>query len=126
VPTSSLRIDILGTSFSISADEEAEYLENLLSRYYVCVENTRKITGLSDPLKLAIMTGFLLCEDVQNRMAGGDPAGRRVAESREVEQIFLNINTRIDEILNAMELNSSPGGENGYTYGGNGSAPGFS
>jgi cell division protein ZapA (FtsZ GTPase activity inhibitor) len=108
VPTSSLRIDILGTSFSISADEDPGYLENLLTRYYVCVENTRKITGLSDPLKLAIMTGFLLCEDIQKRMVRMEPE-QQSAESQEVERIFLDINTRIDEILDTMELNSPSG-----------------
>jgi cell division protein ZapA (FtsZ GTPase activity inhibitor) len=107
VPTSSLRIDILGTSFSISADEEPGYLENLLTRYYVCVENTRKITGLSDPLKLAIMTGFLLCEDIQKRIARMEPE-QQSAESQEMDRIFLDINTRIDEILDTME--NSPSG----------------
>ncbi|MDR2742038.1 MAG: cell division protein ZapA [Treponema sp.] len=91
MPSSSLRIDILGTSFSVSADEEPGYLENLFNRYYRCVENTRKITGLSDPLKLAIMTGFLLCEDIQKR--------RENVDSQEAERIFLDINTRIDEVL---------------------------
>ncbi|MDR2070070.1 MAG: cell division protein ZapA [Treponema sp.] len=109
MPTSSLRIDILGTSFSISADEEPGYLENLLTRYYVCVENTRKITGLSDPLKLAIMTGFLLCEDIQKRMSNADLQEQHTAESQEVERIFLDINTRIDEILDTRELNSPSG-----------------
>ncbi|MDR3131008.1 MAG: cell division protein ZapA [Treponema sp.] len=91
MPSSSLRIDILGTSFSVSAEEDPGYLENLLNRYYKCVENTQKITGLSDPLKLAIMTGFLLCDDIQKR--------RENIESEEAEQIFMNINTRIDEVL---------------------------
>jgi cell division protein ZapA (FtsZ GTPase activity inhibitor) len=92
MPSSSLRIDILGTSFSVSADEEPGYLENILNRYYRCVENTRKITGLSDPLRLAIMTGFLLCDDIQKRRENAD-------ESGEAERIFLDINTRIDEVL---------------------------
>jgi cell division protein ZapA (FtsZ GTPase activity inhibitor) len=108
VPTSSLRIDILGTSFSISADEDPGYLENLLARYYICVENTRKITGLSDPLKLAIMTGFLLCEDVQKRLAKAEPQERRLNEFQEMEQIFLDINTRIDKMLDTIELNPPP------------------
>jgi cell division protein ZapA (FtsZ GTPase activity inhibitor) len=109
VPTSSLRIDILGTSFSISADEDPEYLEKLLARYYICVENTRKITGLSDPLKLAIMTGFLLCEDVQKRRTNADSQECSVDESEEMEQIFLNINTRIDKILDTIDLNPPSG-----------------
>jgi cell division protein ZapA (FtsZ GTPase activity inhibitor) len=103
MPSSSLRIDILGTSFSVSADEDPVYLENLLTRYYICVENTRKLTGLSDPLKIAIMTGFLLCDDIQRGRECGDAAEYRADESREAEQIFLDINTRIDEVLDKRD-----------------------
>jgi cell division protein ZapA (FtsZ GTPase activity inhibitor) len=104
VASSSLRIDILGTSFSISADEDPAYLESLLNRYYRCVENTRKLTGLSDPLKLAIMTGFLLCDDIQKRRENGNTPEHPSADSREAERIFLNINSRIDEALEKTEL----------------------
>jgi cell division protein ZapA (FtsZ GTPase activity inhibitor) len=99
MPSSSLHIDILGTSFSVSADEDPGYLENLLARYYMCVENTRKITGLSDPLKLAIMTGFLLCDDIQRGRENADSPEYRADESGEAERIFLDITTRIDEAL---------------------------
>jgi cell division protein ZapA (FtsZ GTPase activity inhibitor) len=96
VPTSSLHIDIFGTSLLISADEEPGYLENIFTRYRISVENARKITGLSDPLKLAIMTGFLLCDDIQKTQENAVSA----------ERIFIDINTRIDEILDTMEPNS--------------------
>jgi cell division protein ZapA (FtsZ GTPase activity inhibitor) len=99
VPTSSLRIEILGTSFFISADEEPGYLEKIFTRYCVRVENVQKITGVSDPLKLAIITGFLLCEDIQKYTASADSPEHFAAESKEAERIFTDINTRIDEIL---------------------------
>jgi cell division protein ZapA (FtsZ GTPase activity inhibitor) len=99
VASSSLRIDILGTSFSVSADEDPAYLESLLNRYQICVENTRKLTGLSDPLKLAIMTGFLLCDDIQKRREKETSPEHRSADSQEAERIFLDINARIDEVL---------------------------
>jgi cell division protein ZapA (FtsZ GTPase activity inhibitor) len=99
VPNSNLRIDILGTSFSISADEDPAYLENLLNRYRMCVENTRKLTGLTDPLKIAIMTGFLLCDDIQKRREDERSLEHRKAESKEAERILLDINARMGEAL---------------------------
>lgn len=99
MPSSSLRIDILGASFSISADEDPAYLENLLNRYRMCVENTRKLTGLTDPLKIAIMTGFLLCDDIQKRRENEKMLEYRNAESREAERIILDINARMGEAL---------------------------
>jgi cell division protein ZapA (FtsZ GTPase activity inhibitor) len=89
----------LGASFSISADEDPAYLENLLNRYRMCVENTRKLTGLTDPLKIAIMTGFLLCDDIQKRRENEKMLEYRNAESREAERIILDINARMGEAL---------------------------
>jgi cell division protein ZapA (FtsZ GTPase activity inhibitor) len=102
VPTSSLRIDLLGTSFSISADEDSAYLESLLNRYRISIENTRKITGLNDPLKLAIMTGFLLCDDIQKLQNHRDffsSPGTRSEESEEFERLTLDMIALIDEAL---------------------------
>jgi cell division protein ZapA (FtsZ GTPase activity inhibitor) len=101
VPKSSLRIDLLGTSFSITADEDSAYLESLLNRYRINLENTRKLTGLTDPLKLAVMTGFLLCDDIQKlrlRRESGN-FGPEAAESEEAERLTLDIIARIDEAL---------------------------
>jgi cell division protein ZapA (FtsZ GTPase activity inhibitor) len=98
VPKSSLRIDLLGTSFSITADEDSAYLDSLLNRYRINLENTRKLTGLADPLKLAIMTGFLLCDDIQ-KLHSRRELGLPDPEDEEAEQLTLDIIARIDEAL---------------------------
>jgi mannose-6-phosphate isomerase len=98
VPKSDLRIDILGTSFSIAADEDSAYLESLLNQYRIRIDNTRKRTGLDDPLKLAVITGFLLCDDVRKAQKN-EPFGRDSPEQDEMERITLDLITRIDEIL---------------------------
>jgi cell division protein ZapA (FtsZ GTPase activity inhibitor) len=108
MPSSSLRIDILGTSISVSADEELAYLESLLNQYYIAVENTRKVTGVSDPLKLAIMTGYLLCDDIQKCRKNLTLLEHYAAESRETERIFLDISTRIDEVLDKRNWSVHP------------------
>ncbi|MDR0602485.1 MAG: cell division protein ZapA [Treponema sp.] len=90
MPKSDLHLDILGTSFSITADEEEAYLEEILTRYIAALEHTREQTGLGDPLKLAILTGYLLCDEVyrlKNR------------NGHEAEELALDLITRIDEAL---------------------------
>ncbi|GHT79552.1 hypothetical protein FACS1894130_08590 [Spirochaetia bacterium] len=99
MPKSDLRIDILGTSFSITADEDSAYLESLLNHYRIKVENTRKKTGLSDPLKLAVVTGFLLCDEAQKAQNGGAPADPEISDLDEAERLTLDLITRIDEVL---------------------------
>jgi mannose-6-phosphate isomerase len=91
VAKSDLRIDILGTSFSISADEDRAYLEGLLNYYRIKIDNTRKKTGLQDPLKLALVTGFLLCDDILK--------GKNGTEQDEAERLTLDLITRIDALL---------------------------
>jgi cell division protein ZapA (FtsZ GTPase activity inhibitor) len=111
VSKSDLRLDILGTSISISADEDAAYLDSLLGRFRAAVDNTQKSTGLKDPLKTAILTGFLLCDEIQKlkqqEKAGVDFGGalRDGPEERETELLTLDLIARLDE---ALENNPSP------------------
>jgi cell division protein ZapA (FtsZ GTPase activity inhibitor) len=102
MPASDLRLDILGTSFSITADEDADYLENIFSQYRLAVENTQHTTNLKDPLKVAILTGFLLCDEIHKLRGSNEPG-----EAAEAEQRTLNLIARIDEVLE----NKSPGNE---------------
>ena len=96
---SDLRIDILGASFSILADEDPAYLESLLNRYRMVIENTQKSTGITDPLKIAILTGFLLCDELQKlRRREGVPDGG-AHEAREAERLTLDLIARIDKAL---------------------------
>jgi cell division protein ZapA (FtsZ GTPase activity inhibitor) len=60
-----LRIEVLGTSISIAAEGEPFYLHELLEYYKRMLENTRKVSGFSDPLKIAVLTGFLLCDEAK-------------------------------------------------------------
>jgi mRNA-degrading endonuclease toxin of MazEF toxin-antitoxin module len=92
VPKSDLRIDILGISLSIAAEEDVIYLKNLLNNYRLAIENTQKSTGLRDPLKTAILTGFLLCDEIER-------IRKREVRDKEVEQLTLDMIARIDEAL---------------------------
>ena len=90
-----LRLDILGTSFSITAGEDEEYLQEIMSQFRRAVENTRQISGMKDPLKIAILAGFLLCDEI-NKIR---------LEAGEAEQRTLNLITRLDRALE----DASPG-----------------
>jgi hypothetical protein len=96
----SIRIDLLGTSITLTADKDAEYLNRVLERFKLEVERTQQSTGLDNPLKIAILTGFLLYEKLQqvyDRQAMEDAL--HAHENQEIEAIALNSIARIDEIL---------------------------
>ena len=90
---SSLHFKLLGTSFSIAADEDRVYLDNLLNKYKNILENTQNATGVDDPLKLAILTGFLLCDEIEKYKLEENKEGQ------EAEQRTLNMIARIDEVI---------------------------
>ena len=100
---SDLRIDVLGTTITITADEEQEYLNKLLDKYRRTIENVQRVSGLKDPLKTAILTGFLLCDDLEK--AGSALSGSETAqkESGEAEQLTLSIISRLDEALQVTD-----------------------
>jgi cell division protein ZapA (FtsZ GTPase activity inhibitor) len=99
-----LVINILGANFSITASEDPAYLDEVLTQYQVAVANTQGISGMKDPLKVAILTGFLLCDEinklklqVEEKQAKDDQ--QRAAEAQELNRIMRNIMARIDQAL---------------------------
>ena len=105
MPKSDLRIDIFGTDFSISTDEAPEYLDKLLNKYRQNLENVKQRTGLTDPLKIAILTGFLLCDDLEK--AGATKFEREKKDEEEVERLTLGIIARLDGIVRSSGFSST-------------------
>ena len=95
---SEIRIDILGTSFSLSVEEDPVYLQTLLGRYKTLIENTQKTTALEDPLKLAILAGFQLCDELE-KMRTHANSGEGVLESMAAENTLLSLIEKIDKVL---------------------------
>lgn len=89
-----LRIDLLGTSFTIKSDQEQAYLRRLLDRYKQVIEDTRAGTGLIDPLKISIVAGIVLCDEIEkNRHQIG------LFDGVESERIAMDLIARIDEAI---------------------------
>jgi len=95
-----LCLDILGTSFTITADEDEGYLQDILDQFRTAVENTQSISGINDPLNVAVLTGFLLCDEINKmRMRLGEDETRRKEEALEAEQRTRSLIARLDQVL---------------------------
>jgi cell division protein ZapA (FtsZ GTPase activity inhibitor) len=99
-----LLINVLGTSFSISAGEDSAYLDEVLAQYQVAVANTQGISGIKDPLKIAILTGFLLCDEINKLKIQIEEDQTKTAleqqtEAQELNRITRNIIDRIDQAI---------------------------
>ena len=91
-----LCIDVLGTAVTIFTDEEPDYLEMLLLKYKNTIENVKKNSRLDDPLKIAVLTGFLLSHDLEK---ASHPEAIPDESDGEAEQLTLGILSRLDEML---------------------------
>ena len=99
-----LLINVLGTSFSITAGENSAYLDEVLAQYQVAVANTQGISGMKDPLKIAILTGFLLCDEINKLKMHVEEEQAKMAleqktEAQELNRITRNIIDRIDQAI---------------------------
>ena len=97
-----LLIDVLGTKFSITTNEAPEFLDKVLTQYHAAIENTQNISGMKDPLKIAILTGFLLCAEINKLKIQVEDEHTGVEE--ELNRITRSL---IDSIDHAMEETSS-------------------
>jgi len=77
----------------------------LLCKFRQAIEDVQKKTGLKDPLKTAVLTGFLLCDDLEKANRGADISAVKAAEEPEneeqgeAESLALSLISRLDEIM---------------------------
>ena len=59
-----LQIDILGTSFSLEAGESDDYLQSIYKHYARVVADVQKTSGVTEPIKIAVIAGILLSDEL--------------------------------------------------------------
>lgn len=96
-----LKIDLLGTSFSVSAKEDSEYLNRLLD-YYRQITQTFEETGkIKDPLKISILSGIALVDELYSEKQKNAKllANIQNQNDEQVEDIANDILDLIDKVL---------------------------
>ncbi|MDR2509414.1 MAG: cell division protein ZapA [Spirochaetaceae bacterium] len=90
------RIDLLGTSFSITVTEDPVYFQSILAQYRMYLENVQKVSKIKNPLNLAILAGFQLYDDLE-KQRNYAKSGEDVLESKAAEKTVLRLIERIDK-----------------------------
>jgi cell division protein ZapA (FtsZ GTPase activity inhibitor) len=99
-----LCLEILGTKFTITVEEDEEYLQEIFSQYRAAVANTQNISGIKDPLNAAVLTGFLLCDEINKlRLRQGDSDEEQEAEER-ARNLILRLDQTLEKISGENEL----------------------
>jgi cell division protein ZapA (FtsZ GTPase activity inhibitor) len=99
MPKSDFRLDILGTSFSITTDEDGAYLEKILEQYRADIEDIQKISGTKDPLKIAVLTGFSLSDEIFRLRRELREKTLCEDEAGEIERRTAGLIARLDQVL---------------------------
>jgi cell division protein ZapA (FtsZ GTPase activity inhibitor) len=92
-----LHFNILGASFDLDIDEDEAYIEKVLAQYSAAVENTQSISGINNPLNIAVLTGFLLCDEI-NKIRQ-----QQEGESLEIKERTMNLIARLDKALQTCD-----------------------
>ena len=94
-----LSINVLGTSFTIRADEDEAYLKRILWYLERKIEETKQRTPIADPVKISILTSFYIIDELLREKTR---EGRNTAlpeESEEMERITLRLISEIDDAI---------------------------
>jgi len=96
---SRLNISVLGTSFTIRADEDEAYLKRILWYLEKKVEETKQRTPLADPVKISILTSFYIIDELLREKARDGKDITLPEESDEMERIALRLISEIDSVI---------------------------
>ncbi len=87
-----LQVNILGTSFSVQAREDDEYLKKLLSYYKEITDTIQRTGNLQDPMQISILAGITLVDELYKEKG-------KNADDIEAEKITNDMILRITEVL---------------------------
>lgn len=105
-----LRIQALGTSFTIQSEEDEEYLNKLFGYYKKITDEVSQISSIKTPLQIAILSGMMICDELykekQNKVALENGAAASDSDNKadffdaeEIEQRTLDMISKIDQVL---------------------------
>jgi cell division protein ZapA len=87
-----LKIELLGTSFTIQTDESREYMDEILAHIKKRTEDVQRATRVGDPLKASLLTNVYLVDELfreRARLSTRDTA-------RELGRWPINLIDRLD------------------------------
>jgi cell division protein ZapA (FtsZ GTPase activity inhibitor) len=98
-----LRIDLLGTSFTIQTDESREYMESILAYIRKHTDAVQRTARVGDPLKASILASVYIVDELfreRSRLPPCDP------EADELGELADRMIDRLDKGLSVLPENA--------------------
>ena len=100
----SLQINMLGTSFSIKANEDEEYLKKLLG-YYTQITQLISKNGTLNNQQISILAGIMLCDELYKEKSS--KAVEKTKFDDEIQQrddFDLVLESKIKELIEKLDF----------------------
>ena len=97
-----LQIDLLGTSFALEAGEPDDYLKSIYSHYMKVVTDVQQTSGVTEPLKIAIIAGILLSDELSKERLNPQSASPQHETEALIEQSTRKMIEDIDSIIYSL------------------------
>lgn len=95
-----IRIEMLGASFTIQTDESREYVESILAYLETKVDKVSNSSRVDDPLKAAILAGVYIVDELfRERVENSVNVGLSGRERDEIGAVADRLIARIDDTL---------------------------
>jgi cell division protein ZapA len=101
-----VKVELLGTSFTVQTDETKEYFETLLGELTRRVDALRKTTGVDDRLRLSILVSITILDELVRQRG-------QASEVDEVGRLAERLIGRLDEGLGRYGLSDRDEGRRG-------------
>lgn len=104
-----MKIELLGTSFSIHTDEDAAHLQDIVDYLKTKIQEVRGSVTTGDPLKIAILSALLATDELFKER---EKSRKDLGETRQVEEITQRILLELESTLQDQDdpVTFQPGG----------------
>ena len=96
-----LKIELLGTSFSIKASEDDDYLKKLLGYYKNIVDEIQKSGMLKSELHISILAGIMLCDELYKEKSKSTVSQKPSPSNEKAEKLASEMIKKLDQVLKA-------------------------
>ena len=96
-----LKIELLGTSFSIKASEDDDYLKKLLGYYKNIVDEIQKSGMLKSELHISILAGIMLCDELYKEKSKSAVSQKPSPSNEKAENLASEMIKKLDQVLKA-------------------------
>ncbi|NLJ46424.1 MAG: cell division protein ZapA [Treponema sp.] len=102
-----LRIELLGASFTIQTDESREYMDAILAHIRRRTEEVQRTTRVTDPLKTSILTSVYIVDELFRERAHRPS---READQEELGRAADRMIERLERALSDLDTDPDVGG----------------